>query len=156
MLAGVLHFEPCTLNQLFGCWYAWHLSLNGLTSESDGLIVNLRWQFHCIQSSTFHVCCNFGNFRTGCVTSVGVGPESVCDDVVYIRMESTLTTAYHTSLKSLRTISRTSVNVNMNPAPVSFFLPRENYVLFMAQMWRTTLRMCCSGLYKEGRNIKRR
>jgi len=41
---------------------------------------------------------------------VGVVPESVYDDVVYIRMESALTTVYHTSPKPLRsTISRKSV-----------------------------------------------
>jgi len=43
-----------------------------------------------------------GNFlRTPLVV-----PESVYDDVVYICMESALTTAYHTSPKPLRTISR--------------------------------------------------
>jgi len=45
--------------------------------------------------------------------------------------------------------------VNMNPASRSFFLPREVSVLSMTQIWRTGLRMCCSGLYTEGRNIKR-
>jgi len=43
------------------------------------------------------------------VVPVGVVPESVYDDVVYIRMESALTTAYHTSPKPLRIISRKSV-----------------------------------------------
>jgi len=43
----------------------------------------------------------------------------------------------------------------MNPASMGFFLPREVFVLSMAQIWRTDLRMCCSGLYTEGRNIKR-
>jgi len=84
--------------------------LNELTSESDGLVVNLRLQFHCIQGSTFRVCFNFGNFHSGCVASVGVVPESVYDDVVYIRMESALTTVYHISPKPLRsTISRKSL-----------------------------------------------
>ena len=40
---------------------------------------------------------------------MGVVPESVCDDVVYIRMESKLSTAYHTSPKPPRTISRQAV-----------------------------------------------
>jgi len=35
----------------------------------------------------------------------------------------------------------------MNPASVSFFLPREVSVLSMAQVWRTGLRMWCSRLY---------
>ena len=38
-----------------------------------------------------------------------VVPESVYDDVAYIHMESALTTAYHTSPKPLRAISRKSV-----------------------------------------------
>ena len=108
MLAGVLHSEPVHVESTFWLLYAWHLSLNGLTSESDGLIANLRRQFHCIQGSTFRVCFNFGNFHTGCVASVGVAPESVYDDVVYVRMESALTTAYHTSPKPLRPTSRKS------------------------------------------------
>jgi len=51
--------------------------LNALTSESDGLIANLRRQSHCIQDSTFRVYFDFGNFHTGCVTSVGVVPMGV-------------------------------------------------------------------------------
>ena len=45
--------------------------------------------------------------------------------------------------------------VNMNPSSMSFFLPREISVLSMTQIWRTGLRMRCSGLYTEGRNIER-
>ena len=46
--------------------------------------------------------------------------------------------------------------VNMNPASMCFFLPRGGSVLSMAQIWWTVLRMCSSGMYTEGRNIKRR
>jgi len=81
----------------------------GLTSESDGLIANLRRQFHCVQGSVFRVCFNFGNFHTGCVASVGVVPKLVYDDDVFIHMELALTTAYHTSSKPLRTLSRKSM-----------------------------------------------
>jgi len=76
---GCFILIPCTLNQLFSCWDAWHLSLNGLTSESDGLIANLRWQFHCIHDSTFHFCFNLGNFHTGLSRSRG------CSDRVGLR-----------------------------------------------------------------------
>ena len=100
---GCFILSPCTLK------YAWHLSLNGLTSESDGLIVNLRPQIHCIHCSTFHVCFTFGNFHTGCVASVGMVTESVYNDVVYIRMDPAPTTAYHTSPEFIRAISWKSV-----------------------------------------------
>jgi len=36
-----------------------------------------------------------------------------------------------------------------------FLLASDVSVISMAQIWRTGLRMCCSGLYTEGRNIKR-
>ena len=104
-----------------------------LPGNHDGSIPRLELA-QAGKSASSRVCFNFGNFHTGCVASVGVVPESVDDDVVYIRMESTLTTAYHTSPKPLRTISRTSVNVNMNPSSVSFFLPRENAVNLIAQI----------------------
>ena len=147
--------SPCTLNQLFGCWYAWHLFLNGLTSESDwpvnltARLKNLRRQFHCIQGSTFLGCFNFGNFHTCCVAPVGVVTESVYDDVVYIRVESALTTAYHTSPKLLRTISWKAWKVNMNPSSMTFFLPREVSVLSMTQIWWTGLRTVMPGYFAK-------
>ena len=150
--------SPCTLTQLFDCWYAWRLYLNGLTSESDGLIANLGRQFHFIQGSAFRVCFNFDNFHTACVASVDVVPESVYDDVVYIR---TSVWSRHwqlriTHLQNLFILSGEKAwNVNMNSASMSFFLPREVSVLSMAQIWRNGLRMCCSGLCTEGHNIKR-
>ena len=124
---GCFILSPCTLNQLFGCWYAWHLSLNGLTSESDGLIVNLRRQFHCIHGSTFHVCFNFGNFHTGCVASVGVVPESVYDDVIYILMEYAPTITYNTPPKLLRTISWKSVKSEHQSIIYEFLLALGNF-----------------------------
>ena len=53
---------------------------------------------------------------------MGVVPESVYDDVVYIRMESALTTAYHTSPKPLRTISRKSVKSEYESSIYEFLL----------------------------------
>jgi len=101
--------------------------LNGLTSESYGLNANLRRQFHCIQGSPFRVCFNFGNFHTGCVASVGVVPESAYDDVVYIRMESAQTTAYHTSPKLIRTISRKSVKSEHESSIYEFLLASGSF-----------------------------
>jgi len=61
-----------------------------------------------------------------------------------------------THLQNLLVLSAEKAwKVNMNPSSMSFFLPREVSVLSMAQIWRTGLRMCCSGLYNKGRNIKR-
>jgi len=58
---------------------------------------------------------------------VDVVPESVYDDVVYIRMESTLTTAYHTSLKFLRTISRKSVKSEHESSIYEFLLASGSF-----------------------------
>jgi len=129
--------------------------LNGLTSESDGLIVNLRWQFHCIQSSTFRVCCNFGNFHTGCVVSWMWCPSgfamTLCTPVWSRQWQLRIT-----NLQNLFALSvEKAWKVNMNSASMSFFLPQEVSVLSMAQIWLPGLSMCCSGLYTEGRNIKR-
>ena len=88
---------------------------------------NLRRQFHCIQGSTFLGCFNFGNFHTCCVAPVGVVTESVYDDVVYIRVESALTTAYHTSPKLLRTISWKSVKSEHESIIYDFLLASGSF-----------------------------
>jgi len=103
--------------------------LNGLTSESDGLIANLLWKFNCIQGSAFHVCFDFGNFHTGYITSVGVVLKSVYDDVVYIHMESALTTAYHTSRKPLCTISTKSMKSEHESSIYELFLALGSFYL---------------------------
>ena len=192
---GCFIVSPCTLNQLFGCWYAWHLSLNGLTSESDGLIANLRRKFHCIQGSAFwsfvlatstpaaslpSVWCP-SRWRSGLPAHLSTrlkgAPSSflATGDVILSAPHVAATALLHrfmmtlftsecsrhwqlriTYLQNLFVLSAEKAwKVNMNSASMSFFLPWEVPVLTMAQIWRTCLRMCCSGLYTEGRNIKR-
>jgi len=58
---------------------------------------------------------------------VGVVPELVYDDVVYNRMESALTTAYHTSPKLLRAISSKSVQSEHESSIFEFLLASGSF-----------------------------
>ena len=125
-------------------------------SESDGLIANLQRQFHCIHPGLDVSCLlqfwrlphRLRRFR-GYGARVGLRwrhlhPYGVGTD----------NCVSHIS-KASSDYQKKAWKVNMNPASMSFFMPREVSVLSMAQIWRTDLRMWCSGLYTEDRHIKR-
>jgi len=85
---------------------------------------------------------------------VGVVPGSAYDDVVYIRMESALTTAYHTSPKPLRTIGRKSVKSEHESSIYEFLLASGMFLCPPSlKLGRTDLRRYCPGLYTDGRKI---
>jgi len=155
VLAGVLHSEPVHVESTF-----WLLICLAFALERTDQWI---WRLDCESATAVPL---YPWLNVSCLLLIFATSTSVAS-LPWVWWPSRFTITSFTSVwsrhRQLRTThlqnfvlsAEKAWKVNMNPSSMSFFLPREVSVLSMTQIWRTGLKMCCLGLYIEGRNIKR-